>query len=210
MQRDWIPDEPRLENRKAPRGAIGRLADFAVRAACKGVALSGTLTHSSADFCAVPDRGSLGRDDLSGGSGGISVRSIWNKLVSSAIAAPFSSASANDRSPSISNIAPFSPTAMPTRLWRNGCMRALSASLCAGFRAARPRSGRSRSQLRPIFRDREDFSAGGSLNDQIHRRARRFRRADRALLARLGEKPLRERGNPALQASPPGAGRSCP
>ncbi len=52
------------------------------------------------------------------------------------------------------------------------------------------------------------------------RRARRLRRTHRAVLARLGGKSLRERGNPPVQASPPrpadcardrcdGAGRSA-
>ena len=40
-------------------------------------------------------------------------------------------------------------------------MRALSASLCAGLSGRDTALGPVPKSLRPIFRDREDFSAGG-------------------------------------------------
>ncbi len=131
---------------------------------------------------------------------------------SSAIVEPFSFAKRQCQTPSISNIAPFSPTAMPTPLWRNGCMRALRLPSARAF-GPRDRARPGSEAAPPHLPRPRRLQRGRFAERSIHRRARRFRRFDGAVLARLGEKPLRERGNPALQASPPGpagcAGDPC-
>jgi tetratricopeptide (TPR) repeat protein len=67
---------------------------------------------------------------------------MWNKTVSSAIVGSSQLRKRQCPTRPISNTAPFSLTATPIRRWRNGCIPALSASLCADFRAARPRPAR--------------------------------------------------------------------
>ena len=49
--------------------------------------------------------------------------------------------------------------------------------------------------LRPIFRDREDFRAGGILSEQTLAALDASASFDSNLLARLGQEPLRQRGS---------------
>ena len=55
--------------------------------------------------------------------------------------------------------------------------------------------------LRPVFRDRDDFTAGHTLTNQNSRRARRVGGSRRHLLAPSGQEPLRQRGDQALQVA---------
>ena len=55
---------------------------------------------------------------------------------------------------------------MPIRRWRSGCMRTLEGFPLRGLSGRETALGPVPKQLRPIFRDREDFSAGQTLNAQ--------------------------------------------
>ena len=60
--------------------------------------------------------------------------------------------------------------------------------------------------LRPIFRDREDFAAGHSLDGAVARGAEGFAIPDRDVLAGGGKEPLRQRGGAAVQSDGPRRG----
>ena len=59
--------------------------------------------------------------------------------------------------------------------------------------------------LRPIFRDRDEFTAGHTLSDQTQAALRCQSNAHRYLLSGLGQKSLRQRRNQTFQIAPCGA-----